>query len=104
MSGNNRVLVFGEKVFGGAIKNLPLDYCDVEFLAYPNQFGSRPDLGMYDLVILDYSAFLTTGNSAHQTHQELFEKEMQHALSKGTNFCFLHYEDYIPDTMAFCMD
>ena len=97
MNEKHRVLVFGEKVYGGRNISLILDYCDVTFLNYPSEFASRPDLSHYDLIILDYTAFLTAGSAANYTDQELFEKEMRNALSRGTNFCFLHYDDYIPD-------
>jgi hypothetical protein len=94
----HRVLIFGEKVFqGGKKKTLGLDYCEAVFIDYPNEFDSRPDLSKCDLVILDYSAFLTRGSSANNIHQELFEKEMQNALDQGTNFCFLHYDDYVAE-------
>jgi len=90
-----RVLIFGEQVFGSKKPALSIDYCEVEAISFPAEYGKLSRLADYALVILDYSAFLQEGE-VYQHEQEIFQKQMLEALDKGTCFCILHYDEDVP--------
>ena len=95
ISKKHKVLLFGQSVFGNLKPNLSIDYCDVDFISFPGEYNKLSRLAAYDLVILDYSAFLV-GGSVREHEQEVFAKQMLEALDKGTCFCFLHYKEQVP--------
>lgn len=76
---------------------MSIEYCDIDIISFPNEYGKLTRLSEYDLVILDYSAFKADGN-IYNDEQEVFEKQMSDALGKGTWFCFLHYDEEVPST------
>ena len=96
----HRVLLFGEKVYGSTKPDLSIDYCDIDIIAFPDEYENLRSLTDYDLVILDYSAFTREGSfphlAAYKTEQEIFEKQMLDALDKGSVFIFLHYDEPVP--------
>ncbi len=87
--------MFGQKVFGSQRPTVSIDYCDVHTSLFPEEYEKLPRLVDYDLVLLDYSAFDLAG-TVYESQQEIFEKQMLEALSKGTCFCILHYEEDVP--------
>lgn len=94
-SKKHRVLIFGEQVFGSTKPKLSIDYCDIDILSFPGEYGKLTRLADYDLVVLDYSAFLI-GGLLREREQEVFQKQMFEALGKGTCFCILHYDEKVP--------
>lgn len=95
MPENHQVLIFGEKVYGSEKPNLEIDYCDVDIISFPSEFDQLTRFANYDLVLLDYSAFLC-GKDLFERKQEIFEKQMMEGLENGTNFLILHYDEYAP--------
>src|SRR5687767_14256564 len=49
----------------------------------------------YDLVVLDYAEF-----AASETEAETFHVQALGALKRGSMFCFLHYDEAVPDRTA----
>jgi len=100
ISEKHRVLIFGEKVFGLSKPKLSIDYCDVDVISFPDEYEQLSRLVDYDLVILDYSAFLERQGrdlwTIYKLEQEIFEKQMLAALKTGTYFCILHYDEDVP--------
>ncbi len=93
--GKHRVLLFGKKTFHTSL-TIKLDSCEVEQILFPDDRRMPRTLSEYTLVILDYSAFMAEGGGVLQKDQEIFEKMMLEALSSGTCFCFLHYDEVVP--------
>lgn len=87
-----KVLVFGNDVFGSSAPTIISDLFSVTFESFPNGWTLHNRLSNYSLVILDYSAF-NIGCTLYKKHQEIFEKELLEALDKGTNVCFLYYDN-----------
>ncbi|RJP65459.1 MAG: hypothetical protein C4532_17665 [Candidatus Abyssobacteria bacterium SURF_17] len=102
-SDKHRVLLFGQKVFGPVKLDLCVDYCAIQLLSYPHEYANLGRLAQYDLVILDYSAFTTNGNT-DKPRQEIFLKLMVEALDKGTAFCILHYDETVPGEQRYNYD
>jgi hypothetical protein len=96
----HKVLVFGDKVFGSDKPEISVEYADVDFIQFPDEYSDLPGLSDYDLVLLDYSAFLGEidhySPNVYSTQQEIFEKQMLGALDRGTSFCILHYDENVP--------
>src|SRR5690606_38691932 len=92
----HNVLLFGPQLFGkyyNEIKDHPNAKIDV--LNFPTGYDAMNRLSEYNLVILDYSAFIV-GESHYAKNQEIFEKLMLDALQSGTNFCFVYYDEKVP--------
>lgn len=103
----HKVLLFGEKIYGPQKLALSIDYCEVEFIAFPSEYNKLPRLANYDLVILDYSAFCGSNGERYFHEQEIFEKQMLDALENKTCFCILHYNEMTPSFDQFgegCMN
>jgi len=93
----HNVLLFGNKVVGHLTNQFPnITNATVEGFAFPSNYSTLPRLANYTLVILDYAAFIDSGNS-YAEQQKLFEKQMIEALDFGTNFCFVHYNEAVPE-------
>jgi hypothetical protein len=106
--GRHKVLIFGERVFGPTKPDLSIEYCDVEAIAFPDEYEDLSKLADYDLVILDYSAFACEERIGpfpdYEAQQEIFEKQMLDALDKGGCFCILHYDEEVPPYDQYNLD
>jgi len=93
----HRVLLFGKRTFGPKmLKNIESDLWEVDQIRFPDDREKWKDLSSYTLVILDYSTFYSTdGEIVHL--KEIFEKQMIKALTRGTSFCILHYDEDVPE-------
>lgn len=94
-SRKQRVLIFGQKVFGKVKPKVSAEYCEVDILNFPEEYHKLSYLSDYDLVILDYAPF-QIDKYVYIEQQEFFEKQMIQALDSGTTFCFLHYNHQVP--------
>ncbi len=94
-SPNHKVLVFGENVYGKIKPKLHVEYCEIDTCSFPLGFNSMCRLGSYDLVILDYRAFVWD-TRLYKKEQDIFDKQMTEALEKGCTFCILHYDEQVP--------
>ncbi len=96
----HRVLIFGERTCGSKTTPITHDLCSVEIIRFPSDYDQMKDLSGYNLVILDYSAFLREQHgvvsSVYEKEQEVFEKQMLHAAGSGTSFCIVHYDEDVP--------
>lgn len=92
-----KVLIFGAKVIGSTtpppIQN---QNADIEFIAYPHAHLGARRLENYDVVILDYAAFINSPNIVDSERQEAFIKQMSEALKRGTTVCFVFYAEFCP--------
>ena len=94
----HKVLVFGKKVFGSKKPNISIEYCSTDFISFPDESEKPPCLSNYDLILLDYSAFLVKNKktAVYEDDQNVFEKEMLNALKRGSSFCIVHFDEEVP--------
>jgi len=96
----HRVLLFGKKTYHTPL-TIKLDSCEVEQILFPDGGKMPRSLSEYTLVILDYAAFMAERGSVYQKEQEIFEKMMLEALSLGTCFCIVHYDEMVPEDVRY---
>jgi hypothetical protein len=99
----HRVLLFGENVFGSdpsAIKKHENADIDAVQLQDYNKLKRLTD---YTVVILDYAAFGSSRGIA-SGKQNVFDKMMMEALDEGTTFCFVHYNEKVPEHDRYAYD
>jgi hypothetical protein len=92
----HRVLLFGQKLFDGCQEDLK-DHANAEIttLKFPDDYNKLKRLSDFTLVIADYAAFSGLG-SLYPEAQGVFEKMMIEALSAGTSFCFVYFNEEVP--------
>jgi len=100
----HRVLLFGKRTFGPKrLTNIESNLWYVDQIRFPDEHKKWKDLSSYTLVILDYSTFYSTDEEIFSTDEEIvhpkeiFEKQMIKALTRGTSFCILHYDEDVPE-------
>jgi len=92
----HRVLLFGKRTFGPKkLTNIESNLWHVDQICFPDVDKKLEYLSNYTLVILDYSTFYSTDKEIVRC-KEIFEKQMANALSRGTSFCILHYDEDVP--------
>lgn len=98
----HRVLLFGDRVIGSLGKqDIAHSNATVDLVNYPTpHVGTLGRLTEYSLVFLDYSAF-SNGGSTSGSRQDIFDKQISEALSHGTTFCFLYYDEVVPSVDEF---
>ncbi len=91
-----KILIFGNKTFGGKALKIQSDLYDVTWHNFPStEWGSSERLSNYSFIILDYAVFL--GDKVfYPIPQEIFEKQLYEALDKGSSVVFFHYDEEIP--------
>jgi hypothetical protein len=94
----HKILLFGEKVFNGFAKEVRgHPNATIATLRFPGDYQSLARLSNYSLVIADYAAFETGRYSGHMPQQAVFYKMMVDALKAGTVFCFVFFDEYVPE-------
>lgn len=93
----HRVLLFGQELFDGCQGELR-DHPNAEIvpLKFPDDYSKLKRLADYTLGIADYAAF-SRGVGGPLDAQGVFEKMMIEALTAGTCFCFVYFDEEIPE-------
>lgn len=92
----HKVLLFGEAVFGNEPASLRQhENASIEAVRIQD-YGSLKRLTEYTLVILDYAPFHSS-RGVPADKQNVFDKMMMEALAEGTTFCFVHYDEEVPE-------
>jgi hypothetical protein len=92
------VLLFGEKVFGNYAAQLPPHpNVTVTAIRFPSEYKSLERLAKYSLIIADYAAFETGKYAGYTSEQSVFQKMMLDALDAGTVFCFVFFDEHVPE-------
>lgn len=72
------------------------DNAQIDTLLIPKEYEKIGRLKDYTLVILDYALFVSKG-VVNSESQNVFDKLVIEALDSGTIFCFVHYNEAVPD-------
>lgn len=93
----HKVLFVGKDHYGD-FSEILMNYenAQIDTLLIPKEYNKLDRLKDYTLVILDYAPFVS-GGTLYSESQNVFDKLVVEALDAGTIFCFVHYNESVPD-------
>jgi hypothetical protein len=99
----HKVLIIGKNDWGdiSSVKNP--ENAIIETILFPAKYKDLKRLKDYTLIILDYSPFIYHGSLESQ-QQNIFDKLLVEALDTGSTFCFLHYDEIVPEYDRYAID